>query len=85
MQMSEEERLYEAESRFLANLEYWRNIHEKGVEVYPRNSICTGPLPDSVLAEQLRQQEIARLLEYIKAGELTLREAANTIDGLILL
>ncbi len=40
VQLTEEERkrLYEAESTFLANLEYWRDIHEKGVEMYPRNS-----------------------------------------------
>ena len=95
IQLSEEERkrLYEAEGTFLANVEYWRDVHETGVEMYPRNSTEVShhkpslqhPLPASVLAEQPRQQEIARLLEYVKAGELTLREAANIVDGLQLL
>ncbi len=39
-------------------------------------------LPAEMLPEQARQLEIARLLDYIKEGELTLREAANIADGL---
>ncbi len=41
------------------------------------------PLPASALAEQPRQQEIACLLEYIKAGEMILREAVNAVDGVV--
>ncbi len=47
-------------------------------------SRITLPLPIHMLPEQARQQEIARLLDYIKNGELTLREAANIVDGLTL-
>ena len=48
------------------------------------SSSITLPLPIQMLPEQARQQEIARLLDYIKNGELTLREAANIVDGLTL-
>ncbi len=37
------------------------------------------------IAEQTRQQEIARLLEYVKAGEMTLREAANMSDTWVIM
>ena len=41
-------------------------------------------LPEAMLPEQAYQQEIARLLDYIKNGELTLHEAANIAEGLAL-
>ena len=37
------------------------------------------------IEERARQDEVAQLLERVRQGEMTLREAANTVDDLLLL
>jgi len=54
-------------------------------QAYHENPPSMTPRPAHILAEQVRQREVAQLLSYVMAGELTLREAANTIDGLMFL
>ena len=41
--------------------------------------------PKDAAEERARQDEVARLLEHVRQGEMTLREAANTVDDLLLL
>ena len=43
------------------------------------------PPPKDAAEERSRQDEVARLLEHVRQGEMTLREAANTVDDLLLL
>ena len=43
------------------------------------------PPPKDAAEERARQDEVARLLEHVRQGEMTLREAANTVDDLLLL